>query len=58
MARLAMRHPGYDWHTNVGYGTIAHRAALRALGPTRHHRPTFGTVRQLSLDLLLVETAD
>ena len=32
--------------------------ALLALGPTRHHRPSFGLVRQLSLDLVVAETAD
>ena len=47
MARLALRYPGYDWHRNAGYGTPAHRQALLTLGPTRHHRPTFGLVRRL-----------
>ncbi len=51
MARLAVRCPGYGWDTNAGYATPPHRAALRALGATRHHRPTFGTVRQLALEL-------
>ena len=51
MARLAIRFPGYGWHSNAGYGTAAHRAALARLGTTPHHRPTFGTVRQLMLDL-------
>jgi ribonuclease HII len=51
MARLAVRFPGYGWHSNVGYGTAAHREALLRLGATRHHRPTFGAVRQLSLEL-------
>jgi ribonuclease HII len=51
MFRLAVRYPGYDWHTNVGYGTPAHQAAIMLLGPTRHHRPTFGVVRQMRLDL-------
>jgi ribonuclease HII len=55
MLRLAARYPGYDWHTNVGYGTPAHQAALMLLGPTRHHRPTFGLVRQMRLDLAAVE---
>jgi len=41
MRRLARRYPGYCWETNVGYGTPAHREALRALGPTPHHRLTF-----------------
>lgn len=49
MARLAVRCPGYGWERNAGYPTAAHRAALHRLGPTRHHRSGFGTVRQLGL---------
>jgi ribonuclease HII len=52
MTRLALRFPGYGWADNAGYATPEHRAALLRLGPTRHHRPTFGSVRQLSLTLL------
>ena len=52
MARLAIRFPGYGWEHNAGYATELHRAALRRLGPTRHHRADFGTVRQLRLDLV------
>ena len=51
MGRLAVRFPGYGWEQNAGYPTAAHRAALRRLGPTRHHRIGFGTVRQLRFDL-------
>jgi ribonuclease HII len=51
MARLATRFPNYGWETNVGYATEFHVAALRRLGPTRHHRPSFGTVGQLALEL-------
>jgi ribonuclease HII len=51
MARLALRCPGYGWETNAGYATAFHREALRRLGPTRHHRAAFGTVRQLALAL-------
>lgn len=47
MARLAARYPGYGWERNAGYGSAAHRIALHALGPTRHHRAGFGTVRKL-----------
>ncbi len=53
MARLAARYPGYGWDTNAGYGTAFHRAALLRLGPSRHHRPTFGTVRRIVLELSL-----
>jgi ribonuclease HII len=52
MTRLAVRFPDYGWHTNAGYATEFHVTALRRLGPTRHHRPSFGTVGQLTLDLL------
>ena len=51
MARLAVRCPGYGWERNAGYPTAAHRDALARLGPTRHHRKDFGTVRQLALAL-------
>ena len=51
MARLASRFPDYGWNTNVGYATEFHVAALRRFGPTRHHRPSFGTVGQLALEL-------
>ena len=54
MARLAARCPGYGWDTNAGYATPPHRAALRTLGATRHHRSAFGTVRQLALELASV----
>jgi ribonuclease HII len=50
MTRLAARHPGYGWEANAGYATVAHRAALQLLGPTPHHRSTFGSVRQFALD--------
>jgi ribonuclease HII len=51
MARLAQRLPGYGFETNAGYATAAHRAALLRLGPSRHHRMGFGTVRQMVLEL-------
>lgn len=51
MTRLAVRFPDYGWTTNVGYATEYHVAALRRLGPTRHHRPSFGSVSQLLLEL-------
>lgn len=51
MARLGVRFPGYGWDSNAGYATAFHVAALRRMGPTRHHRPSFGTVAQLALAL-------
>jgi len=49
MVRLSLRHPGYFWETNAGYATRAHRDALLALGPTRHHRAGFASVAQSPL---------
>ena len=51
MHRLAQRHPGYGWDTNVGYGTEEHQEGLRVNGPTKHHRLTFAPLAQLTLSL-------
>ena len=51
MRRLATRHPGYGWETNVGYGTLEHQEGLRAHGATRHHRTSFAPVAQLDFGL-------
>ena len=51
MSRLALRFPDYGWGRNAGYATEFHVAALRRLGATPHHRPSFGTVGQLVLEL-------
>jgi ribonuclease HII len=45
MCRLAESFPGYGWETNVGYKSPAHFRALKALGPTPHHRRSFAPVR-------------
>jgi ribonuclease HII len=45
MVRLSHRYPGYGWETNMGYGTEEHRAALERLGPTPHHRLSFGNLQ-------------
>jgi ribonuclease HII len=41
MHALASRRPDYGWHTNVGYATREHVAALRVHGRTPHHRILF-----------------
>ncbi len=46
MADLAKEHPAYGWETNAGYGTRAHLDALKALGPTPHHRMTFRPIQK------------
>jgi ribonuclease HII len=47
MRGLALRYQGYGWATNVGYATAEHRAALRALGTTPHHRRSFAPVQMM-----------
>jgi ribonuclease HII len=49
MIRLARRHPGYSWESNMGYATAAHHDALRDHGITPHHRRSFAPVVQASL---------
>ena len=49
MERLAQRHPGYGWQTNMGYGTDEHHEGLKLHGPTCHHRKTFAPLAQLTL---------
>lgn len=49
MAALDLDFPGYGWAANAGYGTKAHMAALKRLGPTPHHRTSFAPVAQLQL---------
>ena len=49
MTALAQSCPGYGWERNAGYGTPEHLDALARLGPTPHHRKSFGPVRQMRL---------
>jgi len=51
MHRLATRYDGYAWERNVGYGTLAHREAIRARGLTPHHRRSFCLSVQTILEL-------
>lgn len=41
--------PGYGFARHKGYGTPEHQRALRALGPTAHHRRSFAPVRAVAL---------
>ena len=41
MLRLDERHPGYELRKHKGYGTQAHRSALRRLGLSDIHRRSF-----------------
>lgn len=47
MWQLAERHPGYQWHKNMGYGTKDHRDAIKRLGTTPFHRITYVKTEKL-----------
>ncbi len=53
MSQLALEHPGYGFEKHKGYGTAAHLAALRQLGPCPQHRRSFAPVMQLEFDMSL-----
>ncbi len=50
MEELDAQFPGYGWASNKGYSAKTHQEALRALGPTPHHRRSFWRVAQAELD--------
>lgn len=44
MMQLHKQHPQYDWDSNKGYPTQAHRHAIELHGTTPHHRMSFRLV--------------
>jgi len=44
MELAAQAHPGYGFERHVGYGTVAHKNALKELGITPLHRRSFAGV--------------
>lgn len=47
MADLAAQFPGYGWERNAGYPTATHKAALKTLGVTPHHRRSFAPIHNI-----------
>ena len=47
MADLAKEFPTYGWERNAGYGTAEHIAALKAYGPTIHHRKSYAPIKKI-----------
>lgn len=56
MIALGREFPGYGFERHKGYGTAEHKAALKKLGVTPHHRRSFRPV-QLALGLVVTEAA-
>jgi len=53
MKEAAIKYPQYSWHTNMGYATKKHRAAIKEHGPCDLHRMSFTLLpTQLELDYL------
>lgn len=46
MCELDKLWPGYGWSKNMGYGTKAHRQAIKELGRTPYHRLSFGAIKE------------
>jgi ribonuclease HII len=46
LIELAQTYPGYGFARNKGYGTLAHRQAIRELGPCTVHRRSFAPVAE------------
>jgi len=47
MTELDRDFPGYGWARNMGYPSAGHRAALKTLGLTPHHRTSFAPIRAM-----------
>ena len=45
MRDLSVQFPEYGWDRNAGYPTAEHLLAIKKYGITKHHRRTFGPVR-------------
>ena len=44
MVKIHGQFPLYNWNSNKGYGTAAHRTAIEKYGLTIHHRKSFSIV--------------
>lgn len=52
MQKIGEKHPQYQWKSNKGYPTKAHREAIKKRGVTNYHRKSFKLLpEQLKLDL-------
>lgn len=43
--QLHLEAPQYKWNLNKGYGTVAHRLAIKEYGLSHHHRTSFNLFR-------------
>ena len=57
MQKLAKRFPSYQWESNKGYPTKAHREAIRQYGPNKYHRQSLGYLVQMIKHIILITAA-
>lgn len=50
MRKLDLDFPEYNWASNKGYGTKAHREALALHGVTQHHRRGFAPIHKMLIE--------
>ncbi|MCH9753621.1 MAG: ribonuclease HII [Alphaproteobacteria bacterium] len=50
MKNLALKHPEYAWHKNVGYGTLLHMEGLKTSGISKYHRVNYKPIQQILID--------
>ena len=48
MQKMHVKYPGYGFDGHKGYGTAAHMAAIKRLGPCKIHRKTFWPISGLA----------
>jgi ribonuclease HII len=46
MQELHVEYPAFGWDVNKGYGTAAHREAIRAAGPSPYHRVSWNLLSE------------
>jgi ribonuclease HII len=46
MRQLHLEYPAFGWDVNKGYGTAAHREAIRLAGPTPYHRVSWNLLSE------------
>ncbi|MGE0173893.1 MAG: ribonuclease HII [Oligoflexales bacterium] len=47
MQKMSKQFPGYDFESNVGYGTKSHMEGVKSQGPCPLHRMSFAPIREL-----------
>jgi ribonuclease HII len=57
MVKLSRRYRRYAWHSNKGYGTPEHAAAIKKHGVCSHHRRSFSPIER-ALSLIATGAAD